>query len=160
MSSQSVSRRCVHRSLQRFDTDWFDIVLLHAPDDDLSVLRHSGALEALRALQRQGLVRAVGISVKSLDCALAAAGCCDVVMLEYSLTTRVMEPAIRRCAEHQCGVLVKKALGSGRLAAAGGTPAAIAAALAPAGVNSVVVGTRDPAHLAECALAAECAFAA
>lgn len=150
----------VHRSLQRLGTDWLDIVLLHAPDDDLPVLRHPGALEALRALQRQGLVRAVGISVKSLGCALAAAECCDVVMLEYSLATRAMEPAIRRCAEHGCGVLVKKALGSGRLAAAGGTAAAITAALAPAGVDSVVVGTLDPAHLAECAIAAERAFAA
>jgi aryl-alcohol dehydrogenase-like predicted oxidoreductase len=130
-------------------------VLLHAPDDDLPVLRHSGALGALRALQHAGLVRAVGISVKSLDCALEAAKCCDVVMLEYSLAAGAMAPAIRRCEELGCGVLVKKALGSGRLAAGGGTTAALAGAFAPAGVNAVVVGTRDPAHLAECIDATE-----
>lgn len=64
--SPAHTRASVERSLQRLGTDYLDIVLLHSDGDDLAILESSGALETLIELRREGLVRACGISAKTL----------------------------------------------------------------------------------------------
>jgi len=140
-------RASVLRSLARLDTERLDIVLLHSDGNDVAILEHSGALDALRGLQHEGRIGAIGISVKSVAGGLLAASCCDVVMLEYSHAATAQRPVIAACAARGCGVLVKKALGSGALCARMPVHEALAVALAEPGVGSVVVGTLDPAHL-------------
>lgn len=142
--------RSVRRSLQRLGTDVLDIVLVHSDGDDLGIIQRRGTLEMLRTLQREGLVRAVGMSTKSVAGGLAALPHCDVLMVTYNERVREEAAVLDACAAAGSGVLVKKALDSGQLAQANPahTAAALRFALAHPGVGSVVVGTLSPAHLA------------
>lgn len=148
--SPAHTRASVERSLRRLGTDYLDIVLLHSDGDDLAILDESGALETLIELRREGLVRACGISAKTLPGALAAARCCDVAMLAYNSEDTSMAPALAACAATGCAVLVKKAFGSGHLCATpDGLRQNLATIYAAQGVASVVIGTLSPEHLRE-----------
>src|ERR1700741_5386435 len=59
-------RSALDASLQRLGTDYVDLLQLHSPPIDLLV-RQSEAIECLQALQREGKVRAFGVSVRSPD---------------------------------------------------------------------------------------------
>lgn len=136
-------RSSVQRSLERLQTDRLDIVLIHSDGRDREIITRLGTLEALQALKREGLVRAVGISHKSTDgaaCAIEAG--CDVIMATLNLQERSEAQVIARAGAAGCGVLVKKALGSGHAA-----PDSLRFVAAQPGVSSIVVGTIDPDHL-------------
>ncbi len=167
----------VERSLRRLNIDTLDIVLLHSDGRDEWIINHSGALDALRELQRRGLIRAIGISTKTVDGGLLAlrqsAGACDVVMLPYSPLERAHGVVVDAARHRGVGVLVKKALASGhttdllnkmpveiRSAVSDPIQAAMRFTLQRAGVSSVIVGTTNPAHLRDNAAAAEMALAA
>ena len=155
------TRKSVERSLRRLETDYLDIVLLHSDGNDLAVLEDSGALETLRQLQREGMVRACGISAKTLPGALAAARHCDVAMLAFNPEDTSMAPALSACAASGCAVLVKKAFGSGHLCASpAGVRESLATIYAAPGIASVVIGTLNPEHLRENVAAALQAVAA
>lgn len=160
-------RFSVERSLRRLNTDVLDAVLVHSDGNDEWIIARSGVLEALRQLQREGKVRAVGMSPKTLDGALQAVrsatdygGGCDVVMIEYSPVARHAALAIDAARLRGAGVLIKKALGSGhmdellartppefRTRSQGTVEAALRFVLAKGGVSSVVLGTASPEHL-------------
>lgn len=139
----------VERSLRALKTDRLDVVLLHSDGRDAEILMNGESVEALRALKEQGRVRAIGMSVKTAEGAMRAAELMDVVMLEYGPgAPDAMEKALDHAARRGCGVLVKKALGSGRRAGtAGDARAALKFSLDRTGVGSVVVGTIDIDHL-------------
>ncbi len=66
-------RRALEGSLRRLRTDYVDLYQLHSPD--VEQLRADGPeLDALRVLQREGKVRALGIAVRSPEDGLAAVG--------------------------------------------------------------------------------------
>ncbi|MBK8899517.1 MAG: aldo/keto reductase [Candidatus Competibacteraceae bacterium] len=156
--SAAATRASVERSLRRLGVETLDAVLIHSNGDDLGILEHEGVLLALRDLQQGGLVRAVGMSTKTVAGGLRAVECCDVVMLTYNPRDRDDLPVIRAARAANKGVLIKKALQSGHLDAIA-TPDPVLAALrliyAEPGVSSVVVGTLDPEHLRADAAAAE-----
>ncbi len=56
----------VLRSLQRLNTDYLDIVLIHSDGNDLDILDRYGSLDLLKHLKHQGHIRAVGMSHKTL----------------------------------------------------------------------------------------------
>ena len=144
-------RASVGRSLENLRTDYLDVVLIHSDGEDVAILESSGALECLQDLKRRGLIRAIGISHKSVEGAERAIGLgCDVIMASLSLEAPEQQPVIARAAELGCGVLVKKALASGRA----GVDSLQFAAASP-GVSAVVVGTINPQHLAANAAAVE-----
>jgi aryl-alcohol dehydrogenase-like predicted oxidoreductase len=64
-------RRSLDASLQRLRTDYVDLYQLHSPPPDL-LENGAEALDALQALQDEGKIRAIGISVRSPDDALVA----------------------------------------------------------------------------------------
>lgn len=135
----------VRRSLERLQTDCLDIVLIHSDGHDLEILTRYGTLDALRSLQQAGLVRAVGISHKSAEgAALAIAAGCDVIMATLNLEEQAEAAVIARAGAAGCGVLIKKALGSGHAG-----PDSLRFVAAQPGVCSIIVGTIDPAHLRE-----------
>lgn len=136
-------RGSVERSLQRLHTDYLDVVLIHSDGDDLGILERGETLEALLRARTDGLVRAVGMSHKSLDGGRRALALgCDVIMATLNPDYLDELPLIGE-AHAQCrGVLVKKALASGRAG-----PESLRLAAAQPGVSSIVVGTIDPAHL-------------
>lgn len=153
--SPAAVRESVERSLRRLRTDRLDLVLIHSDGNDLDIIEHSGALEALAELKREGKLRALGMSTKTLAGGLRAAELCDVLMVTWNLADESQVPVIDRCRELGTGVLIKKALASGH-AATGGDPvrAAFAQLLGHPGVASLVVGTIDPEHLRANAAAA------
>ena len=143
-------------SLKRLRTHWLDVVLLHSGDDDLEILRNSGAVEALRELRDAGVIRAFGASTKTVSGGLLAVEQCDVVMLTLNRADRSQLPVVQAAEERGVGVLVKKPLASGHDVEPG---RALADALAVPGVTSVVVGTVNVEHWTQNCAAVERALA-
>lgn len=141
-------RASVERSLRRLCTDRLDIVLVHSDGDDERIVRELGTLGALADLKREGKVRAVGVSAKTVAGARAAMAESDVLMLTLNPRERGMLPVVREGAAAGVGVLVKKALISGGVGAPGeSVEDCLRLALGEPGVSSVVVGTLSAAHL-------------
>ena len=133
----------VRRSLERLDTDYLDVVLIHSDGDDEHILNDLGTLDCLKQLKEKGVVRAVGISHKSPNGARAALDKgADVIMATLNPADLSEAEVIEKAGKQRCGVLVKKALAGGREA-----PEALRFAARHPGVSSVVVGTLDPEHL-------------
>ena len=138
--SEAHTLRSVERSLRHLRTDFLDIVLIHADGRQVADIEAAGAFRALRRLQREGVVRAVGFSAKSLDDGRAALPASDVLMCD----ARTQEPLIAEAADNGAGMLVKKPLAGGFHPA----PDALVQTAALAGVSCMVVGTIEPEHLA------------
>ena len=135
----------VRRSLGRLQTDYLDIVLIHSDGNDLDILDRLGTLEALQDLKKAGLIRAVGISHKSVAGAeRALAMGADVLMATLNSKTTVETRIIETAAGAGCGVLIKKALASGHQPVA-----SLRYVSQQEGVCSIIVGTIDPTHLKE-----------
>ena len=135
----------VHRSLARLQTDYLDIVLIHSDGNDLEILDRLGTLQALQDLKQAGLIRAVGISHKSVVGAQRALVMgADVLMATLNIETTAEAQIIEAAGKAKCGVLVKKVLASGY-----GSVASLRYVGQQAGVCSMVVGTIDPIHLRE-----------
>lgn len=163
-------RFSIERSLQRLDTEVLDIVLVHSDGNDVDIIRHFGTLEALAELKRQGKLRALGMSTKTVEGGLLAAQQADVVMLTWNLQYQDELPVIDCCQQLGVGVLIKKALASGHLTEhalaeksarnerkrppteqshPGQNPVldSLTMITAHPGVSSVIVGTLNPKHL-------------
>ncbi len=143
----------IERSLLRLRTDHLDIALLHADDDDLLLFEHDDGLQALERMREKGLIRAIGVSTKTLEGSLRAVARCDVVMLPLNPVENECAPAIEAAHVANKGVLIKKALVSGHFSAAHSCGDAARNCLEFAqthrGVSSIVVGTINPEHLKE-----------
>lgn len=154
-------RRSVERSLKRLATDYIDILLLHSDGNDRAIVEQGG-LEALAQLKTEGLIRAFGMSSKTVDGGLLAAERSDCMMVTYNLNQRDEAPVIDYCHEHNKGVLLKKVLASGHIAGDNQEDAlakSMEFAFSHPGVSSAIVGTINPRHLREnvaAALKASC----
>lgn len=160
--SAAHTRRSVERSLKRLQSDYLDLVLVHSDGRDSDIVRREGALEELERLKQQGLIRAFGVSTKTLEGGRLAAELSDLVMVTYNAREREQEPVIDRCRELGKGVLLKKALASGHLCLDGADPvqAGMDFIFAHPGVSSAIIGTINPQHLRDNVAKAERALAA
>lgn len=137
------TKRSVERSLVRLGSDHLDVVLIHSDGNDLDILDRHGTLDVLLDLKQAGLVRAVGMSHKTIAGGRRALALgCDVIMATLNLDQREEAGLIGEAAALGRAVLVKKALAGGRKGAE-----SLRFAAAQPGVSSLVVGTIDPAHL-------------
>jgi aryl-alcohol dehydrogenase-like predicted oxidoreductase len=144
------TRASVLRSLRRLRTDVLDIVLVHSDGDDLRIIEQLGTLEALAQLRREGLVRAFGMSTKTVAGGIAAAARCDLVMLTYNLACQQERPVLDACLRAGSGALVKKPLASGHLGSDNNRRTlqdCMNFVFAHAGTSAAIVGTIDRAHL-------------
>lgn len=145
-------RKSAERTLQRLRTDRVECLLLHSDGNDLEVLDHSGAVEALFELKASGKIRAAGISTKTVAGGLRAVELgLDAVMVTYNPWVRDEEPVLDAAADQGTAVFLKKALGSGWFG--GDSPSADPVQTAfrfvfdhPA-TTAAIVGTINPAHL-------------
>ncbi|MFT4823962.1 MAG: aryl-alcohol dehydrogenase-like predicted oxidoreductase [Halioglobus sp.] len=139
----------IERSLQRLRTDVIDMVLVHSDGDDLRIINELGTLQALSGLKQRGLIRAFGMSTKTVGGGIAAAVECDMVMLTYNLVEQEEIAVLDACATHGAGALVKKALASGHLAANFDDPvqASMDLIFAHVATSSAIVGTISKDHL-------------
>ena len=149
----TATRTSVEHSLRRLGVETLDMVLIHSSGDDLAILEQEAVLPTLRNLQQAGLIRAVGMSSKTVTGGLRAVECCDVVMATCNLAQREELPVIRAAQLAGKGVFIKKGLLSGHLdtldtlAKADPVRASLKFIFAESGVSSVIVGTLNPAHL-------------
>jgi aryl-alcohol dehydrogenase-like predicted oxidoreductase len=143
------TRRSVERSLARLETDYVDIVLVHSDGNDLKIIEEFGTLQALAELKARGLIRAFGMSTKTVAGGIAAAQQSDAVMLTYNLAQREEADVLDACAALGKGALIKKALASGHLAENEIDPVQASMNLIfghPAS-TAAIIGTITPAHL-------------
>jgi len=143
------TRRSVERSLKRLHTDVIDLVLIHSDGDDLNIVNKLGTLQALAELKQRGLIRAFGVSTKTVEGGIAAARESDVVMLTYNLGQREESQVLDACLALNKGALIKKALASGHLAEGVDDPvqASMDLIFAHPASSSAIVGTISPEHL-------------
>ncbi len=93
-------------SLQRLQTDYVDIYMIHWPDDEIAI---EESMAELTRLQEDGRIRAIGVSnfgVEQLTAALDTGASIAVNQLCYNLLSRAIEPELLPlCRKHDVGIL-------------------------------------------------------
>jgi aryl-alcohol dehydrogenase-like predicted oxidoreductase len=141
--SSAAVRASVERSLRHLGTDAVDLLYIHSDGNDLAILERTDAVPTLEALRSAGMVRAIGLSAKTVEGARAALTWADALMVEYHLDDPSAAAVIAEAAAADVGVVVKKGLASGHL-----DPAeSVRFVLGTAGVASLVVGSLSIDHL-------------
>lgn len=141
----------VEQSLRRLRTDHVDILLLHSDGHDTEILTQTDALETLSRLKKSGKIRAAGISAKTKAGILEASRTLDVIMAPFSQKESSLAETLAEVQGRGLGVLAIKGLSSGHLEAR----PAIEFVLRQPFIDTLVVGTIDPAHLTEAAATAQ-----
>lgn len=149
--SAAHTRLSVERSLQRLETDFIDLVLVHSDGNDLHVLNECDVYQTLIELKREGKIRGFGFSGKTVEGGLLALQDGDCAMVTYNLNEQGEKPVLDYAAAHGRGVLVKKALASGHVCLSPGVDpvrASFELLFEHPGVTGAIVGTINPLHLA------------
>jgi aryl-alcohol dehydrogenase-like predicted oxidoreductase len=159
------TQHSVERSLRNIGTDYLDLVLIHSDGQDTKILQSSDCPETLLRLKEKGLIKAIGMSTKTVDGGMKAVEMLDVVMATYNPSMQADAKVIEYAHELGKGILVKKVLNSGHDCVSNATddnPGGISFsernlrfALDKKGVSSVIVGTINPKHLQENVKAAQ-----
>ena len=137
-------RDSVERSRSCLRRDFLDIVTLHLPDNDETVLRNGETIATLLDLQAKGIIGLVGASTKTVAAGKVAIETCDLVMIALNEADQSQRPVLHAAAAAGKGVLIKKPLNSGHTDDAG---AALRNLVCQDGITSVVAGTINPSHL-------------
>ncbi len=132
-------------SLRALNRDQLDVVLLHSDGQDVAHLE-SGALHSLIKAKHAGLVKAVGLSGKTVEGGrLALAQGADVLMITLNPEAQTEHALLADAEASGAGILIKKALGSGHLV--DDLPTLFATLFAHPSVTSAIVGTTNATHL-------------
>ena len=142
--SAAHTRMSVERSLRRLGRDMIDVVLVHSDGNDMDIIHNEAVCDSLLELKHRGLIRAVGMSTKTVEGGLWCVENMDVVMASYNLIYQDELAVLDRARELNKGVVIKKGLQSGH---ASSVEDALRHVLAHEAVGSVIVGTINPAHL-------------
>lgn len=145
------AEKSIKKTLKNLNTDYIDVMLVHSDGNDVYNIEHFGVLNFLSELKKQGLIRAFGMSTKTVEGGILAAEQSDVVMVTYNPIETAEQPVIAKAFELNKGVLIKKALASGHLQKIPGedpVKTALQFILQEPGVSSIILGTLDPQHLA------------
>mgnify|MGYP006265982085 CR=1 FL=1 len=105
----------VEENLKRLDTDYIDLIQshIHFREPTMEVF-----LEGFQRLQRDGKVRAYGVSTSDLDYfkTFAGDGGCSSLQVDYSILNRTAEAdLLPYCQENNIGVIVRGSLAMGIL---------------------------------------------
>ncbi len=140
----------VKRSLRLLRTDYLDAVLIHSNGDDVKIIEQDQALETLNRLKTAGLIRASGMSTKTVEGGLLALQYADVVMAAYNRQATADLAVLAAAQDMGKGIIIKKALQSGHIDKQTGTIAQnLHFILQQSAVSSIIIGTINPAHLQE-----------
>lgn len=156
-------------SLRRLNTDYVDLLQLHGPMPDDA--RSEGLVEWLQGLRQAGKVRWIGIS-SFLPAAphFIEAGDFDTIQMPYSALERAHEFWIAEAAARGAGVIVRGGVGRGEPGAGLGqedqwalwdragldellaegesrTSFMLRFTMSHPDVSTIIVGTKNPAHL-------------
>ncbi|PCJ38916.1 MAG: aldo/keto reductase [Moraxellaceae bacterium] len=146
------TRFSIERSLKRLHRNELDIVLIHSDGNDLDIINQQGTLEVLAELKQAGMIRAFGMSTKTVEGGIKALELSDVVMATYNLSHKDEVPVLDYAAKHNKGIFIKKALASGHLdknAHPDPVKASMELTFAHPGTTSITIGTINSQHLAQ-----------
>lgn len=135
----------IERSLRLLRTDVLDIVLIHSHGDDRRMMEQSDVVPILERFRDRGVIRAIGLSGKTVEGATLALKWADVIMVEYHLQNVSHRDVITQAAKASIAVLVKKGLASGTL----DPDQSIRFVLANSDVASLIVGGVSFDHFAD-----------
>ncbi|WP_163835509.1 aldo/keto reductase [Spartinivicinus ruber] len=142
--------KSIERSLQRLNTDYLDIVLVHSDGNDLAIIEQYGTLEVLSDLKKQGKIKAIGMSTKTVEGGLAALKQADAVMATHNLSYSGEIEVLDYAAGHNKAIFIKKALASGHICSEtydDPVQASMDFIFAHSGVTSIILGTINPEHM-------------
>lgn len=144
--------KSVNESLERLKTDYIDVLLIHSDGRDTEILNDDTLIRRLDDLKSQNLVKAHGISTKTVQGGLYGLDKLDCVMATYHPAYKDEKPVLDTAKKMQKGVILKKALASGHvenLAPEGVDPVeySLSHAFAQDSVSSVIIGTISRDHL-------------
>ena len=142
----------VEQSLRKLKRDVLDVVLVHSDGNDMDIINNEPVFEALESLKRKGLIKAYGMSSKTVEGGRWVVENCDVVMATANLDYDDEHPVLELAEKLNKGVIIKKGLQSGHADSAsggGGVNAAFKHILNLPGVSSMIVGTINPSHLSD-----------
>jgi aryl-alcohol dehydrogenase-like predicted oxidoreductase len=154
-------RQCVEMSLRRLNVDRIDLWQLHRIDPRTP---REEQFAEIAAMQREGLIRHVGLSEVTVDDVVEAEGYFEVVTVQnlYNAGDRSAEALLKHCEEHNIGFIPWFPLGNRELLAddspmapiaarLGATPGQVALAwlLQHSPVMLPIPGTGSSAHLDE-----------
>src|SRR5471030_1772557 len=108
-------RKSIETSLQRLKTDYLDIVLVHSNGEDKKIILESDYFSVLSKLKHKGLIRAFGMSTKTVEGGLLEVDHSDIVMVTHNPIYTAEQSVIAYAHQNQKGVFIKKALASGHL---------------------------------------------
>lgn len=140
----------LERSLRNLQTDYLDLVLIHSDGNDLQILESTDCVEILLRAKEKGMVRALGLSGKTVEGGIRALESLDVAMVTYNQSAVTEAAVIDYAQKHNKGILIKKVFNSGHIAnGEDASREALQFAFEKSGVTSVVVGTINPNHLSD-----------
>ena len=137
--------KSLHNSLKLLKVDCLDIFLIHSNGDDLSILQNHELLLTLDKLKQDGLIKAHGISSKTIAGGLLGVELLDCAMVTYNISDTEQLPVIQKAKELNKGILIKKGLNSGNLSCS--AEKSIQFVLQNPAVSSMVIGSINPTHL-------------
>ena len=144
--------KSLHRSLERLKTAYLDVFLIHSDGNDMQIIEEYDVFGTLANFKQQGLIKAYGMSTKTVEGGLATVKHADVVMCTYNSIDTGEEPVIDLAQQLQKGVLIKKALSSGhidKISHADPIQHTMNTIFQKPAVSSVIVGSINPQHLRE-----------
>ncbi|MDH5387051.1 MAG: aldo/keto reductase [Gammaproteobacteria bacterium] len=144
------TRKSVENSLRKLRRDYVDVVLVHSNGDDMDIIHQQDALAELENLKQKGLIKAFGMSSKTVEGGLWVVEHCDVVMATCNLEYNEEQSVLDKAKELNKGVVVKKGLLSGYAGVAAdgsGIERSFEHVLSQPAVSSMIVGTINTNHL-------------
>ena len=94
--SAAHTRQSVENSLRALQRDVLDVVLVHSSGNDMGIINNEEALGELEKLKQQGLIKAFGMSSKTVEGGLWVVEHCDVVMATSNLEYNDELPVFKR----------------------------------------------------------------
>lgn len=140
----------VEQSLKELKRDFVDVVLVHSDGNDMDIIKNEPVFDALETLKDKGLIKAYGMSSKTVEGGCWVVENCDVVMATANLDYDDERPVLELAERLNKGVIIKKGLQSGHADSASGgsgVDAAFKHILSLPGVSSMIVGTINQDHL-------------
>lgn len=159
--SEDGTQSSIERSLKRLNTDYLDIVLVHSNGDDKKILEETPVLDVLIQMKKAGLIRAIGMSTKTVEGGLLALARSDIAMVTHNPAHTAEKAVIEYAHQINKSIFIKKALVSGHLQKLPGEDPVLAALqfiFKETGVSSVILGTLNPEHLKHNVACAKLAF--
>lgn len=151
--SKAAVCQSIERSLRRLHTDYVDLVLVHSNGEDIRIIEQEGVFETLAELKRAGVLRAYGMSTKTVEGGLRTVEMADVAMVTYNPHQVAEKPVITLAHQQNKGIFIKKALASGHLDKLSSNrvedpvKVALRFIFQEPGVSSVILGTINSDHL-------------